>query len=119
MLVKVCLSGLPTFLVFTQQYPLDVVFNVNNSSAKLLKPTHYANFEPAYRGSSAVKSNVTNITIKNGIISLTGTALDCPDAICDEVHQKVVRTVTYKFDGENIVQISVNPPLEQPAIGRG
>lgn len=98
---------------------LEIVFNQKNTSAKLFNPPQYANFEPSYRGSSAIKSNVTDITIKNGIISFTGTALECPDSICDEAHRNTVRTVTYKFDGTKIVQLSVNPPLEQAKITKG
>ncbi len=95
---------------------LSLVFNLNNKSTEILMNS---SFEPAYRASSAIKSNVTNITIKDGIISLTGTALECPDSICDEAHRKIVRTVTYKYDGRSIVQIGVNPPLETMKIVKG
>ena len=100
---------------------LDVVFNINNSSAKLFKPTQYANFEPAYRGSSAVKSNVTSITIKNGIISFTGYGLACTnpntEEICTNEMWHTLKTVTYKFDGTNIVQINPTPaPYISPVV---
>ena len=57
-------------------FSLQVAFNLNNTSVKLLKAQKgYQQFEPAYVGSSAIKSSVTNISIKNGIISLTGKGL--------------------------------------------
>ena len=83
---------------------LAVVFSDENSNVKLFKPTKYANFEPSYRGSSAVKSEVTNVSISNGIISLTGKGLDC-GKVCDEAHWNVVKTVNYKFNGQDIVQL--------------
>ncbi len=90
---------------------LQVVFNDHNSSAKLFHSTKYETFEPAYMSSSAAKSEITNISIKNGIISLTGMGLACTppgtEEACTQEKWNVVRTVTYKFNGTDIVQLSV------------
>lgn len=91
---------------------LQIVFNENNGHARLFNSTT-ANFGPAYVGFSAAKSNVTAIAIKDGIISLTGKGLACtsPNAqeICTEEKWNIVRTVAYKFDGANIIQLSIEP----------
>ena len=96
-----------------------VVFNEKNSGAKLFNPTKYETFEPSYMSSSAAKSQVSNISIKNGIITLTGKGLACTppntEEPCTEEKWNVVRTVTYKFNGTDIVQLSVNPPLPPPS----
>ncbi|KKR65385.1 MAG: hypothetical protein UU06_C0020G0012 [Parcubacteria group bacterium GW2011_GWB1_40_5] len=84
-----------------------IVLNDKNTTAKVFEPTDYLGFEPAYRGSGAVKSDLSDITIKDGIISLTGTALGCPEDFCDDENIGIVRRVTYKFDGQKIIQLSV------------
>jgi hypothetical protein len=102
---------------------LRVVFNDQNFGAKLFHSTKYETFEPAYMSSSAAKSEITNISIKNGIISLTGKGLACTppgiEEICTQEKWNVVRTVTYKYDGKDIVQLSVNPPAHSPLISEG
>lgn len=91
---------------------LQVILNEKNTTAKLLKDKNYPDtFSPAFQASSAVKSEVTNVSIKNGVISLTGKGLACTapnsDEICTEEKWNVVKTATYKFDGLDIVQLSV------------
>lgn len=91
---------------------LQAVLNENNKTAKLLKnKNNYDTFSPAYVGSSAAKSSVSEVKIENGIISLTGIGLQCTPAgseeACTEEKWSVVKTVTYKFDGTNIVQLFV------------
>lgn len=97
---------------------LQVVLNQRNINAKLLEDKNYPDtFSPAYVSSSAAKSEVTSISIKNGVISLTGKGLACSSSnaewnseeYCTEEKWNVVKTVTYKFDGVNIVQLSVKP----------
>ncbi|MDB5204775.1 MAG: hypothetical protein JWP09_803 [Candidatus Taylorbacteria bacterium] len=93
---------------------LQVVLNEGNVSAKLVKDKNYPDtFSPAYVASSAIKSEVTSVSIKNGIISLTGKGLACTtpslEEACTEEKWNVIKTATYKFDGSNIVQLSVKP----------
>ena len=91
---------------------LQVVLNKKNITAKLVKDKNYPDtFSPAYQATSAVKSEVTSVSIKNGIISLTGTGLACTtpgsEDVCTEDKWNVIKTATYRFDGSNIVQLSV------------
>ncbi len=98
---------------------LQVVLNMQNKTAKLLKDKNYPDtFAPAFVGSSAAKSQVDNISIDaKGIISLTGNGLDClhftlkddEDDPCTQEKWSIRRTATYKFDGKNIVQLSITP----------
>ena len=93
---------------------LQVVLNEKNITAKLLKDKNYPDtFSPAYLASSAIKSEVTSVSIKNGVISLTGKGLACAspnsEDICTEEKWNVIKIATYKFDGSNIVQLSVTP----------
>jgi len=92
---------------------LQIVFNEKNSTARFFEPTPYQNFEPSYKGSSARKSELTSVTIKDGIISLTGKGLACgfQDIFCQDEEWHMIRTVNYKFDGKELIQLSVNPPL--------
>jgi hypothetical protein len=91
-----------------------VVFNQQNSSVKLFTPEKYETFEPAYMSSSAAKSQITSVSIKDGIISLTGYGLSCggdrtkDTDLCTEEKWRVLKTVNYKFDGTNLIQLSVN-----------
>ncbi len=93
---------------------LQIVFGDQNSVAKLFVPVEYGNFEPSYVGSSAVKSEITNISIKNGIISLTGKGLGCTppetNKQCTQERWNLERTVTYRFNGREVVQLSIYPP---------
>jgi len=89
------------------------VLNKNGKAVRINSPEE--NFAPAFYGSSAAKSEVPDVTIKNGIITLTGPGLDCmksttkEDDICTEEKWRIAKSVTYKFDGKNIVQLSVTP----------
>jgi hypothetical protein len=100
-----------------------VVFNKNGRPQLLTGPT--ASFAPAFYGSSAAKSAVSDITIKNGIITLTGLGLDCMNSgsnegdYCTEEKWNILKSVTYKFDGKDIVQLSVNSPEEKVKITKG
>ena len=91
-------------------FNLNVIFNENNKYAKPLKPGSHANFEPAFLGSSAAKSEI--ISINNGIITIVGKGMACTNPNIEEPCTKekwdVVKTVKYKFDGNEIVQISIN-----------
>jgi len=103
-------------------FNLQVVLNISNQSTQVLKPqTGYAQFEPAYVGSSASKSEITSVTIKDGVISLTGKGLACgfQNIYCQDEEWHKIRTVSYKFDGTKIIQIAVNPPLEAMKISKG
>ena len=100
-----------------------VVFNKNGKPELLTGPT--ANFAPAFYGSSAAKSAIPNITIKNGIITLTGQGLDCMNNDgsdfdhCTEEKWNIRKSVTYKFDGKKVVQLSVNSPEQKVKIIKG
>jgi hypothetical protein len=103
-----------------------VVFNEKNTSAKLFKPARDEDetFGPSYMSSSAGKSVISNISIKNGIVTLTGKGLACTPPNVEEpcTHEKwsMTRTVTYKFNGTDMIQLSINPPLPPPSpISRG
>lgn len=90
---------------------LQVVFNKNGKAELLTSST--ANFSPAFYGASAAKSAIPDITIKNGIITLTGQGLDCMKGkatevdYCSEEKWNISKSVTYKFNGKDIVQLSV------------
>lgn len=97
-------------------FSLQVAFNDSDESIRLLpQQADYVQFEPAFVGSSAAKSEVTNISIKDGIISLTGKGLACFNPrgddtdICTEEEWNVVKTVMYKYDGVKIVQLDHLP----------
>ncbi len=87
---------------------LKVVLNNKNINATLMNDT---TFVPAYNSSGAAKSDVTNVTIKDGIISLTGSGLDCAnyqkEEPCTQEKWSIVKTVKYKFDGKKVIQLSV------------
>ena len=102
-------------------FSLSVVLNVNNKSTKLIiSKNYYQSFGPAFVGSSAIKSEITNISIKAGIISLKGYGLACTnpntEEICTNEMWHTLKTVTYKFDGTNIVQINPTPAPYIPPV---
>ena len=90
---------------------LVVVFNENNISAKVFDPGQSENFAPSYVSSSAAKSEIESISIKNGIISLTGKGLACTppssEEPCTEEKWNTEKTINYKFDGKSIVELPV------------
>lgn len=90
---------------------LAVVLNNNNSTTTLIQSSQ-GNFAPAYNGSGATKSSITNISIENGIISLTGNGLACKDdnQICTEAEWNKVKTIEYRFENNEIVQITPEAP---------
>jgi hypothetical protein len=97
---------------------LQIVLNEGGKRAVLFKDKNYPDtFSPAYESSSAAKSEVTGASIKNGIISIAGRGLECmppgSEDICTEENWSVVKTATYKFDGSNLVQLSVTPLVLQ------
>ena len=98
---------------------LNIVLNDHDQSAAVFKPTKGESFEPAYKSSSATKSEVTTVGINDGIISLTGERLACgPFGLyCEDEASHIVRTIKYKFDGKSIIQLSVNPP--NPVLTKG
>lgn len=77
-------------------------------------------FEPAFYGSSALKSDVPNITIKEGVISLTGKGLDCaPGPECNDQTWNIVKIVKYKYENGKIIQLSVTPDLSTLKLLKG
>lgn len=97
---------------------LQIVLNQGDNKATLLKDENYPEtFSPAYESSSAAKSEVTSASIENGIISITGRGLLCTPpnsgSVCTEENWNILKTATYKFDGSNLVQISVTPIAPQ------
>lgn len=89
---------------------LQVVLNDKNITASVLKDKNYPDtFSPAFMSSSAAKSAIDKISIKNGIISLSGSGLACgssdSEEPCTQEEWSIVKTVQYKFDGKNIVQL--------------
>jgi hypothetical protein len=90
---------------------LDAVLNIKNTHAKIVASKNDSpSFTPAFVGSSAFKSEITTIAITNGVIFLIGHGLACgneaTDAICTEEEWHKLTTVTYRYDGSQIVQIS-------------
>ncbi len=87
---------------------LAVIFSDKDGKLTTLS-SEYSTFEPAFVGSSAAKSDVKEVSIKDGVISLTGNGLACTppgsEEPCTEDKWNVERTVTYKFNGTKIVQI--------------
>lgn len=79
---------------------LEVVLNTENKSAKALDNTTF----DGYKSSSATKSDLREVTIENGIISLTGKGLDCDDDCSDE-KWAVEKTIQYRLEGEKIVRV--------------
>lgn len=79
---------------------LEVVLNNKNIDAQLLN----VSFEPGFKSSSAAKSQLTNVSIVDEVISLTGYGLDCggnsglDSDVCTEENWNIIRTINYKLD---------------------
>ncbi len=82
---------------------LNIVINNKNINAKVLD----VSFDPGFKSSSATKSDVTNISIKDGIISLAGYGLDCggnlnqESDICTQEKWSIVKTIKFKLKSNN------------------
>ncbi|MBC7981737.1 hypothetical protein H7X65_01520 [Candidatus Parcubacteria bacterium] len=80
---------------------LEVVLNTDNRSARAVDNITFE----GYKSSSATKSDLSSVSIENGIISLTGKGLDCDDDCSDE-KWTIVKTIQYKLEGSKIVRVS-------------
>lgn len=83
---------------------LAVVLNENNTTVKLMDINSYNNFEPGFRSSGAATSDVKNITITKGVITFTGSGLDCGDS-CTAEKWDEVKTIKYKYQNGTIVRM--------------
>jgi len=81
---------------------LNVVLNIDNRSTETLDNV---NFE-GYKSSSATKSDVSAVTIEDGIISLTGKGLDCGED-CPEENWNIEKTLQYRLEGNKIVRLTL------------
>ncbi len=79
---------------------LEVILNIENRSTK---PLDNISFD-GYKSSSATKSDLSKVTIENGIVSLTGKGLDCIED-CTEEKWNVEKTIQYKLEGLKIVRL--------------
>ena len=80
---------------------LEVILNVENRSTKALDNVNF----DGYKSSSATKSDLSSVTIENGIITLTGKGLDCLED-CTEEKWNVEKTIEYKLEGDKIVRLT-------------
>lgn len=83
---------------------LDVVLNNKNIDAQLAVS---GGFEPGFKSSSAAKSSLTYVSIKEGVISLTGYGLDCggdsglDSDICTEENWHKIKTLQFTLNSTN------------------
>ncbi len=96
---------------------LMVVLNNKNIDTDVLD----VSFDPGFKSSSAAKSDVTNVSIKNGIISLTGYGLDCGNPnqeadICTQEKWSVVKTIKFKLISANGASKYNLERVEKPKI---
>ncbi len=79
---------------------LEVILNVENRSTQSLDNVSF----DGYKSSSATKSDLSLVTIKDGVISLTGKGLDCGED-CTEQKWNIEKTIEYRLEGDKIVRI--------------
>lgn len=93
-------------------YSLNVVLNNNNQSVN----AKYMDFDGVEGSPAAFKSLLSEISINDGIISITGSLLDCKreseativDATCEtsENNQALYyKTIQYRFDGTKMMRL--------------
>ena len=80
---------------------LNIVLNIENKATKTLDDVNFQ----GYKSSSATKSDVSLVTIKDGIITLTGKGLDCDDE-CTEEKWNIEKTIQYRLEKEKVVRIT-------------
>lgn len=81
---------------------LEVILNIENRSTRPLDNV----FFDGYKSSSATKSELSSVTIKDGIITLTGNGLDCLED-CTEEKWNVEKTIQYKLEGDKIMRLTI------------
>ncbi len=82
---------------------LAVILNHENKSAKLVENTHF----DGYTAGTALQTDIQEVTIENGIISITGKGLDC-GLDCVEERWNEVKTLKYQLHGNEIIQLPFN-----------
>lgn len=82
---------------------LAVVLNQENKKTIVIENNRFE----GYTAGTALQSDVQEITIENGTISLTGRGLDC-GYTCSEETWNVVKTLKYELIDNNIVRLPVN-----------
>lgn len=82
---------------------LAVVLNQDNKKAVLMEN---AIFE-GYTAGTAMKSDISEISINNGDVFITGKGLDC-GYNCTEEEWEIVKTLKYEFIDNNIARIPNN-----------
>lgn len=79
---------------------LAIVLNQDNKMTKLIDNTHF----DGYLSGTALKSDVSSISIENGIITLTGRGLDCGEN-CTEDKWNVIKKLQYELIENDIVRL--------------
>ena len=92
-------------------YYLRLVLNEDNKLAKVIS----SDFDGVNGSPAAFKSSISTITINGGIISITGSGLDCSlsdlgdskDCIATEDNMwPTSKTINYRFDGTKILRLN-------------
>lgn len=81
---------------------LEVILNVENRSTRALDNVSF----DGYKSSSATKSDLSAVTIENGVITLTGKGLDCLED-CTEEKWNVEKTIQYRLESDKIVRLTI------------
>jgi hypothetical protein len=82
---------------------LAVVLNQDNKKTKLVEEGRFE----GYTAGTALQSDVQEITIVDGTISITGRGLDC-GYTCTEENWDIIKTLKYELIDNNIVRLPVN-----------
>ncbi len=82
---------------------LAVVLNQENKKTMIIENNRFE----GYTAGTALQSDVQEVTIENGTISITGRGLDC-DYTCSEEIWNVIKTLKYELIDNNIVRLPVN-----------
>lgn len=91
---------------------IQLVINIKGQRAVLIKDSRYPDsFASAFNSSSALKTEIQTVSIKDGKIFITGKGIACgglkPEDVCSERKWNLVKTAIYQFDGTNIVQYAI------------
>ena len=106
-------DGYGDAIVCNGSYPCESNLTaILNPKDDLTKPLIYVNFSPSYVGSGENETDIYNVSIKDGVVSLTGFGiLDCVNVteqeLCKPDDRTVTEIATYIYDGKNMVQKSI------------
>lgn len=82
---------------------LAVILNMDNKTTKTVDEGRFE----GYTAGTALQSDVQEITIQDGTISITGRGLDC-GYTCTEETWNVIKTLKYEFIDNNITRLPIN-----------